>query len=119
MVSEKHGEESSKYEVLDYTFRFLADFNEEPELNPVLAGYFSKLIACLLKHKKFELQKYIFQSKHLKSLIDHLYDTSIADLLVKLLSSSIIAEIDQEEIQQQVSHDLDKRKAEGIDLIID
>ena len=55
MVSEKHGEESSKYEVLDYTFRFLADFNEEPELNPVLAGYFSKLIACLLKHKKFEL----------------------------------------------------------------
>ena len=54
-LSEMNSDSPSNHEILDYTFRFLEDLNEEKEVNSVLAGYFSKLIMCLLKHKKLEL----------------------------------------------------------------
>ena len=71
--------------LLDRLFKFL---QTEEELNDVLSGYFEKLVISLRKRKEQQFIKYIFgeANKNLDSLVTHVYNTSIAEVLKNMLS---------------------------------
>ena len=80
--------------MLDLVFDFVVHAPENEELNPLLAGYFSKLVLCLLNYKKTELISYMFEKpKLLETLIDHVYDRSISEVIIKIstVSSSLVS----------------------------
>jgi hypothetical protein len=57
-TEEKEDEvEENKYQLLDRLFSFL---RQEEELNPVLSGYFCKLVSLLISRKQKQLIPYIF-----------------------------------------------------------
>jgi hypothetical protein len=75
---------SKEYELLDKLFTLV---NTKKEINPVLSGYFHKIVGSLLIEYKEELLKYLFSNKeHWDNLLYHCYDTSIADTVFDLLS---------------------------------
>lgn len=76
----------NKYELLDEAFRFL---QTEEELNPLLCGYFNKLVTGLLKYKRVQTSNYIFDTPGLLEwFVKHIYDKSLSDLMVTLLKES-------------------------------
>ena len=60
---------------------------DEKPLNPVLCGYFSKLVTLLLNRKQKNIIPYIFDpaSDVMDRLLQHVYSKSISELLQKLL----------------------------------
>jgi len=78
-------EDRGKYMLLDRLFRFLKTTDT---LNEVLAGYFEKLVISLRKRKEQQFIKYIFGEKNenLDMLVDHVYNTSIAEVLRNMLT---------------------------------
>jgi hypothetical protein len=57
------------------------------EMNSVLAGYFAKLVLVLMEKYKEEFQRYIFSHRyHMDNFIRQSKNTSIAELIYKLLS---------------------------------
>jgi len=89
------------------------------EVNPVLAGYFSNLITCLHKYKKYEMMKFLLKTKYFSTIIDHIYDQSIAELLTKLAAIGSIVEMEDHDDSGSFSHEFDKLKVDWIDLIIE
>lgn len=78
-------EDRGKYMLLDRLFRFL---DTKEHLNEVLAGYFEKLVISLRKRKEHQFIKYIFGEKNenLDMLVEHVYNTSIAEVLRNMLT---------------------------------
>jgi hypothetical protein len=80
--------EPDKYMLLKYLFRFVQ--TKDVPLNPVLAGYFSKLLILLLNRKMKQIVPFIFSNEC--NLIDHLlyhvYQKSVSDVLQKILNVS-------------------------------
>jgi len=57
-------------------------------LNPVLAGYFAKLVTLLINRKQRQLIPYVFApgADVIDRLLFHVYQKSIAELLNKFLN---------------------------------
>jgi len=51
-------EECSKYMLLDRLFKFIMSKDDEP-VNPVLSGYFSKVVCLLINRKQKQVVPYI------------------------------------------------------------
>ena len=82
----EEAERVSKYMLLDRLFKFIR--TEEAPLNPVLAGYFCKLLTLLINRKQKQVIPYIFgpDSDVLDCLLRHLYQKSISEVLNKLMN---------------------------------
>ncbi len=80
---------SGKYDFMDHIFTFITEASSSEELNSVLTGYFSKLISSLINYKRKDFLQYFFHKENLlESLLKHIYDKSISDLVVKILNNS-------------------------------
>eukprot|EP00826_Nyctotherus_ovalis_P053341 TRINITY_DN6914_c0_g1_i2.p1 TRINITY_DN6914_c0_g1~~TRINITY_DN6914_c0_g1_i2.p1 ORF type:complete len:624 (-),score=83.78 TRINITY_DN6914_c0_g1_i2:266-2137(-) len=66
--------------------KLLSLLAEPKPLNPVLAGYFAKVIAALMETCGAKLSRYVFQSETcVNSLLSHSYDKSIAEVVIRLV----------------------------------
>lgn len=100
-------EEVNKYMLLDQLFMFIKNADKKP-LNPVLSGYFQKLVS-LLTNRKFNLMApYVFSpdSTIIENLFDHIYQKSISEVLNKYIlimcKESEIKSNQSEEIFEQI-----------------
>ncbi len=83
---EEEKEEENKYMLLERLLKFIR--SKDKPLNAVLSGYFSKVFTLLINRKQKSLLPYIFNadSDVLDSLLFHVYQKSISDILNKLLT---------------------------------
>ena len=77
--------------LLERLFKFIrveAGESEDKQLNPVLAGYFCKLVSLLINRKQKQLVPFIFApgSDIIDYLLKHVYQRSISEILGKLLT---------------------------------
>jgi len=74
-----------KKHIIDIFFDFI---RTEEELNPVLCGYFCKIVGSMLTSFRKKFNRYAFNSENkiIESMIRHSYNRSIADLLIKILN---------------------------------
>ena len=79
--------------LLDRLFKFLDtpstsdnDDADEP-VNPVLAGYFSKVVQLLINRKQKQIVPYIIadENKVIQRLVRHVYSRSVAEVIHRLL----------------------------------
>lgn len=107
-------EEGNKYLLLERLFKFIQQAGDE-DLNPVLSGYFCKLVSLLISRKQKQLFPFIFakESTVIEDLLKHVYQKSISEILNKLLTlvdtdhePEIVAMI-QEKQQMAVSYLID------------
>jgi len=56
-------------------------------LNPVLAGYFSKVLSLLLSRKQNQLIPYLFDANHdaIDCLVNHIYQKSISEVVLQIM----------------------------------
>lgn len=71
---------------MDRLFKFIR--SKDTPLNPVLAGYFAKLVTILINRKQKLLIPYVFspESDVLDCLLYHVYQKSISEILNKFLN---------------------------------
>ena len=78
-----------KYDLLDQVFNFILDKKKGEEINPVLSGYFEKIIIALLGYRPKEIMRYIYSKQiFLEKMLEHVYDKSICDIIIKVLNIS-------------------------------
>ena len=84
---EEDDEPDNKYVLLDRLFKFVRTEGDE-QLNPVLSGYFCKLVSILISRKCRQLVPYVFApgSDLIECLLKHVYQRSISEILNKLLT---------------------------------
>ncbi len=72
--------------LLDSLFSFIK--TKETPLNPVLSGYFSKVVSILLQKEPKKIIPYIFEkdSDILEWLLYHIYQKSISELMNKIVT---------------------------------
>jgi hypothetical protein len=57
-------------------------------VNPVLAGYFCKVMQVIIEKRKLDLMDYMFTYReHIYNVLKHSYNKSVADVLSKILSN--------------------------------
>jgi hypothetical protein len=106
-------------------FTFITDCKLGEEVNPLLSGYFTKLVGALLNYKKKELLNHIFTKPGLlESLLQHIYDKSISDLVVKILNISetavnTVIKEDEDPSPEEENQGREERRQEGVCIIID
>jgi hypothetical protein len=85
LEEEEDEEEGNKFILLERLFKFI---QTDEELNPVLAGYFCKLVSLLISRKQKQLFPFIFapESTVIEDLMKHVYQKSISEILNKLLT---------------------------------
>lgn len=90
-------EEENRFQLLDRLFMFL---DTDEELNPVLSGYFCKLVSLLISRKQKQLIPYIFDpnSNIIDNLVKHVGQKSISEILNKLITQ-VDGELMHEQIQ--------------------
>lgn len=81
--------------LLDRLFKFLGEpteqgsgeSSEEEPINPVLAGYFSKVVQLLINRKQKQIVPYIIadENKVVEKLLMHVYSRSVAEIIHRLL----------------------------------
>ncbi|MDR3737288.1 MAG: hypothetical protein P4L10_17380 [Acidobacteriaceae bacterium] len=68
--------------------KLMSLLKSEKEVNPVLAGYFCKVMQVIIEKRKLDLLEYIFRYReHIDNVLHHCYNRSIADVLSKILSN--------------------------------
>ena len=84
---EEEEEEEGKHVLLERLFKFIRTEGDE-QLNPVLSGYFCKLVSLLISRKQKSLVPYIFapNSDIIEHMLKHIYQKSISEVLNKLLT---------------------------------
>lgn len=70
--------------MLEYLLKFIETGDE---LNPVLSGYFSKLLLILVNSKQDDFIEYIYTVNPtvLPNLCNHIYNKSISEVFVKIM----------------------------------
>lgn len=110
-ADEEEEEPVNKYHLLDRLFKFIRTEGDISELNPVLSGYFCKLVSLLISRKQKQLVPYVFDkdSDVIDCLLKHVEQKSISEILNKLLTQidtdyepELMAQI-QEKQQKAVS----------------
>jgi len=73
-----------KFPLLEQLFSVL----NVPEVNPVLAGYFLKVLEILIERRQVDLLGFIFSNPdYVNKLLSHIYDKSISEAVKKLVSN--------------------------------
>jgi hypothetical protein len=77
---------AGKFMLLDRLLKFIR--STDKPLNPVLSGYFSKLLTLLINRKPKSLMPYVFspESDVIESLLNHVYQKSLSELITKFLN---------------------------------
>ena len=76
----------NKFELFE---RLLSFLGLEDELNPVLSGYFCKVLAQLVATKPKEVFGYVYtHPKVLDDMVRHSYQKSVSDILIRLLNTT-------------------------------
>ena len=77
---------AGKYMLLERLMKFIRQ-TEKP-LNAVLSGYFAKLFTLLINRKQKSLLPYVFapESDIVESLLYHVYQKSLSELITKFLN---------------------------------
>ena len=72
--------------LLDRLFKFIEGDGEEL-VNPVLAGYFSKVVQLLVNRKQKQIVPFIISdtSNVVENLLNHIYSRSISEVVHRLL----------------------------------
>ena len=72
--------------LLNRLFKFVDNDGEEP-VNPVLAGYFSKVVQLLINRKQKQIVPYLIadENKCVEKLLCHVYSRSVAEVIHRLL----------------------------------
>ena len=85
-TSDEEDEPVHKYMLLDRLFKFIEGDGVEL-INPVLAGYFSKVVQLLVNRKQKQIVPYIISdtSNVVENLLKHIYSRSIAEVVHRLL----------------------------------
>ena len=83
----KKEEEANRYMLLDKLFLFIRS-KQDDDLNPVLSGYFSKILRILITKRQKQLVPYLFDtfSDIIDCLLRHSYQKSISEVLYKILT---------------------------------
>ena len=83
---EPESDGEGKFALLDRLFKFVR--SQEKPLNPVLSGYFAKLVTLLINRKQKQIVPYVFQENPeiIDYLVYHVYQKSISELLNKFLN---------------------------------
>ena len=69
----------------DLQSQLFAVLNDDAALNPLLAGYFSKIVAGLLNRKTAEILNIIHQRHVVARILHHIGTYSVMELLLRLL----------------------------------
>ena len=77
---------AGKFMLLDRLSKFIRQ--EDKPLNAVLSGYFAKLFTLLINRKQKSLLPYVFspESDFIESLLYHVYQKSLSELITKFLN---------------------------------
>ncbi len=68
--------------------KLLSLLSTKDQINPVLSGYFVKVMDVLMERKQLDMLGYLFGFReHVQNLLRHCYDKSIADVLKKVVSN--------------------------------
>ena len=79
------------------TFTFITNHNKEEELNPLLCGYFSKLMTNLLNFNKKQFHRYVFNTPNLMTqIISYMSNKSISEFITKILQINGLQTEDEE-----------------------
>ena len=112
-------ESKGKFPLFEKLLSFV-DVKTEVELNPVLAGYVVKLFGCLLEKRRLDIWRYFHTySEHIKNLISHCDNQSIAEMIVKLLENGETPPADplikeqKRELVKELVQSRNKRTFEG------
>lgn len=89
VIQEEQPEEKAapkgRFGLLEKLLSFVA---QDKEANPVLAGYFCKVMMVIIEKRKIDLLDYIFTYReHIYNILKHGYNKSVADVLSKILSN--------------------------------
>jgi hypothetical protein len=101
-----------KKHIIDILFDFL---RKDEELNPVLCGYFTKFLYSLMGHNRKGFFTYVFNpdNKVVEYLIKHIYNRSISELLIKILSENLEIEEVKREFIFNLLDSLETQEFEG------
>lgn len=67
--------------------KLLSLLDPKEEINPVLAGYFAKITLSIIEKQELDFLSYVFAfPEHVQNVIKHIYNKSIADVLLKIIS---------------------------------
>eukprot|EP01022_Parablepharisma_sp_SALTPOND_P016087 TRINITY_DN231_c0_g1_i1.p3 TRINITY_DN231_c0_g1~~TRINITY_DN231_c0_g1_i1.p3 ORF type:complete len:960 (-),score=155.17 TRINITY_DN231_c0_g1_i1:21091-23970(-) len=84
-MEKKSSAHKSRYTLLEKLLSFLSG---PVPINPVLAGYFGKVLMSIMEKRKSDLLEYLFHFEgHMDNIIKHSYNKSIAEVLGKLVSN--------------------------------
>jgi hypothetical protein len=102
--------------VIDLFFDFI---RTEDELNPVLCGYFAKTVTSMATQHRKACQLYVFnpQNRVIEYLVRHVYNRSLADLLIRLLNQDILRSDYVEEVLDYVMTSDELRRGVVLGLI--
>jgi len=91
----KKEDEANRYMLLDKLFLFIRS-KEDDDLNPVLSGYFSKIVRILITKRQKQIVPYLFDtfSDVIDCLLRHSYQKSISEVLYKILTEVESADYD-------------------------
>ena len=110
-------EPENKYVLLDRLFKFIRTEGDE-QLNPVLAGYFCKLVSILISRKCRQLVPYVFApgSDLIECLLKHVYQRSISEILNKLLTQ---IDMNDGEYEAEVRAQIAEKQKMAVGKLID
>lgn len=88
--------------LLDRLFKFIEVKGDEP-VNPVLAGYFSKIVQLLINRKQKQIIPYILADENqvVENLLKHVDSRSVAEVIHRLLH--IVESNFEDEISSKIS----------------
>lgn len=109
---ESEADPALKKHIIDILFDFV---RKDDELNPVLCGYFSKFLYSLMGHNRKGFFTYVFnpENRVIEYLIKHIYNRSISELLIKILSENLESEEVKKEFIFNLLHALEIQDFEG------
>jgi hypothetical protein len=91
----------NQYDLLEHVLRFL---DTDDELNPVLCGYFSKLVLEIFRKKTQSFLAYLYKIEGtMTKFVKHIYNRSICDVLCQILQETFAlpsGEGDDETVQK-------------------
>ena len=101
-------EPADKFMLLKYLFKFVQ--TRQYPLNPVLSGYFAKLVILLLNRKQKQVVPFIFspECNLIDDLLFHVYQKSLSEVLNKLLN------ISEQSYEEELSKSITEKQLKAV-----
>lgn len=110
------GAENYDFQIMDELFAFL-DLGQE-EMQPILCGYFNKIVQSLLNKVKSKLLSYVLLKRGgdiFNKLLDHLHHHSLALLMIELLQVKVLNVEPRDRFNSDFDSESDKKEGEDKD----